>query len=68
MNFYLSEIKKIELGNTFSQKMKYMFNGRGEKYPELLIQKRPGKYLGRETLQMCRSASEWSIGVQPTQH
>ena len=34
----------------------------------MLIQTRPGKKVGKENLQMCRSASEWSIGVRMGQH
>lgn len=52
----MSEIKKKE-STGFFKKMKIMVLGREEKYPELLIQKRPGTIVGNERLQMCRSAS-----------
>lgn len=64
----MTEIKKKEEAASFAQKLKVMWNGREEKLPELLIQTRPGRKVGNEKLQMCRSASEWSIGVRLGQH
>ena len=34
-----------------------------ETIPELFIESRAGRNIGRETLQMCRSANKWSLGT-----
>lgn len=39
-----------------------------ETIPELFIESRGGRKVGGERLQMCRSASPWSIGVREGKH
>ena len=45
-------------------KTRLFFTGVEKRLPQLLIKARDGQKAGNQRLQMCRSASPWSIGAR----
>lgn len=46
------------------KRTKLFFTGTEKRLPQLLIKARTGQVAGNQRLQMCRSASPWSIGAR----
>lgn len=49
--------------NSFKEKVGVIVRGDEQRISELLIEQRQGQNAGNMSIQMLRSASEWSIGL-----